>query len=320
MQKNCDVRLKELKNAYCDLIGASLGEFIDVWQADEEEILKILNDEKLKILAEYILLKNKLAGVGEVFLKVPKAGLVGEIFDCVQIAGREILSARQIDGLSARDFVGGRLMLEVESLLEYNEDYLSKIVDFCATTQTPVLIKLGQTLEEVGKIVNKFGCSPAELLEDYGFLDRECYIYGLNFIDKDDQKLLKRYEPTLILSPRSDAEAGRGAINLYNLIFNGLKFVFASEKCYNIDMFAEGKLAIYNTSNLMFERGLVKTEEILNALQSDRGELVFLKDSDFEIENLLNEKVEVDLPFIKTRMLAMREKVRIIAKEIKEKI
>jgi len=312
-----EIKLKEFKNGYCDALGMSLGEFLDVYEIDEQEILNLLNDEELKILVEYAIAKNKVSGVGELYLKVPKTGLIGENFENYKMVGKELLSARLIDNLSAKDFVGGRIMLEVENLLEYNEDYLSKIVDFCASTDTPVLIKMGQTLEEVGKIVNKFNCSPAQLLEDYGFLDRECYIYGLNFIDKEDQKLLKNYSATLILSPRDDAESGRGAINLYNFIFNQLNFIFASGKCYDIDMLSEGKLSIYNTSNLMHERGLVGVEEILNSLQGEQGEILLFNDDEYRRENLLNEKITQDIPFIKTRMLGLREKVQEIAKKIK---
>lgn len=313
-----EIRLKELKNAYCDALGLAFGEFLDVYETENEDIINLLSEEELKILIEYAICKNKIAGVGELGLKVPKTGLVGDLFDYYKMNGKEIVSARNIDNLSARDFVGDRLILEVENLLDYNEGYLSKIVDFCASTQTPILIKMGQTLQEVGKIVNKFNCSPAELLEEYGFLDRECYIYGLNFLDKEDQKLLKNYNPTLILSPRDDGESGRGAINLYNLCFNGLNFAFSSGKCYCIDMFLEGKLALYNTANLMHERGLVGEDEVLNALQGKTGELLFLKDDNYLTNNLINERIDVDLPFFKTRALGLKEKVEEIAIKVKK--
>lgn len=315
-----NINLKFLKNYYCDAVACALGEFVDVFNIDEYELINMLEEDDLKNICEYAVLKNKIAGVGELFLKVPKAGVSRDFFDKYQIVGKEILSARLMEGLVAKDIVGGRLILEVESLLEYSEGYLSKIVDLAASTDTPVLIKMGQSLKEVGKIVSKFGCSPAELLEDYGFLDRECYIYGFNFIDKEDQKLLTKYNPTLILSPRCDAESGRGAINLYNLIFNDLKFVFSSGKCYNIDMLAECKLASYNTSNLMYESGLVSVERLIYQLQSDEGDIEFKKDDEWRFENILDEKISLNYYELKNKYLALRKEIINIAIKIKEKI
>ncbi len=318
MQK---LTIKQLKNAYCDAIGLAFDEFMEIREIAEEDLLKILTRTDLEKICKYAILKNKLAGVGEVFVKTPLPKTITPILEESQMKGREILSARLIDCLTAGDLVGGRIMIEVESLLDYNEDYLSKIVDFCATTESPVLIRMGQTLEEVGKVVNKFGMSPAEVLEQYGFLDRECYVYGMNFIDKDDQKLLKKYCPTIILSPRDDAEEGRGAINLYNLIFHALKFVFSSGKCYNVNMFLEGKLAMQNTANLMYEGGLVDADEVLNALESDQGRLEIEYDKDCPRRTILDKTVEIqEDEKLKTTLSTLREEIKGIANKIKEKI
>lgn len=315
------IKLKAFKNGYCDAIGLALSEFVDIYDlADKGDIESFLNEEEIDCICEYAVLKNKIAGVGELYLKVAKPGFIGKYFDKYNIDGKEILSARLIDCLSTRDFVGGRLMIEVESLLEYNEDYLSKIVDFCATTDTPVLIKMGQSLEEVGKIVNKFNMSPAEVLEDYGFLDRECYLYGMNFIDKEDQKLLTKYASSLILSPRDDAEEGRGFVNLYNLIFNGLKFAFSSGNCYNIDMFAEAKLAICNTNNLMFERNLIEFDDIISSLQSNFGDFELKLEDECKKETLFDQRVCIMDEKLMTRYSEVREKIKQIAKKLKEKI
>ena len=47
-------------------------------------------------------------------------------------------------------------------------------------------------------------------------------------------------------------------------------FAVAGGKCYNVNMFLEGKHALYNTANLMYERGLVDTKDILNTTKSDK--------------------------------------------------
>ncbi len=317
MQK---LTLNQLKNAYCDAIGLALTEFVEVRNVEEGDLLKILTKNDLDAICEYAVIKNKLAGVGEVNIKTPLPNTAIKYLQQYNLKGREVLSAKLIDSLSAENLVGDRIAIEVESLLDYTESYLSKIVDFSATTDTPVIVKLGQSLYEVGKVVSKFNRSPAEVLEEYGFLDRHCYLLGMNFIDKEDQKLLIKYAPTIILSPTDDAEEGRGAINLYNLIFNALKFVFSSGKCYNVNMFAEGKLAIYNTSNLMYDGGLIDAEIVLDALQSDSGKLQVDYESDCRKATILDKRIALDSPALQTKLQSLREEVRQIANKIKEKI
>lgn len=308
-------KINGFKNAYCDALGTCLNEFIDARAIeDENDILNALTDEEMTKIIEYAIIKNKIAGVKELSLKVPKAGLCGQLFDKYDICGKEILSARLIDSLSAKDFVGGRIIIEVESILEYSEDYLSKIVDFVATTETPVIVKIGQNLEEVGKIVNKYKMSPCEVLESFGFFDRKCMLYGLNFFDKDDQKLAKSYSPTLIFSPKDDGEEGRGAINLYNIVFNEFDFCFASGKCAEIDMLLEGKLSIINTANLMHERGLISVPQVLNALQSKEGDTLFEK-GEFLIEDaILDKKFQFKDESLEEKLLELRNCIKCLFK------
>ena len=311
-------KIKSFKNYFCDAISCSLGEFIDVYdsQFDEDELLSKLSKEEINIICQYAIVKNKIAGVGELYLKVPIASIGREALEMFKMGGKVIISEKQKEDLTTNDFVGDRVILYIEDLLDYKEGALSDIADFLGRTDMPVIINLGRTLEEIGKLVNRYGKSPVEVLEDFGYLDRECYVYGLNFIDKDDQKLLASYNANIIFSPRSDGEEGRGAINLYNFIYNRLKFVFSSGKCYNIDMLAEGKLARINTNNLMYEKGLIKDEELLEALVTQNGENNFEIDN-FALKNCLFEK-KIEISQFNEKYLMLRERIKEIINKIKE--
>ncbi len=308
---------KSFKNHYCDALACGLGEFIDIFNNDIEDFLYLLSYEELENICEFSVLKNRLAGVGELLIKVPKPSLAIKSMQKYGVEGSEILSARLIESMKAGDLLGGRIILCVEDILDYNEGILAELSDTIARADIPIMIFLGQTLEEIGKIVNKFQKSPVEVLEDFGFLDRNCFIYGLNFIDKEDQKLLLNYDTNLILSPRSDAEEGKGAINLYNFIYNGLKFVFSSGKCYNIDMLGEGKLASLNTNNLMYERGLVKESDLNKAVFIDE-KMPYIEEGNLRI--LYDDKFVLNQPELLQDYNILREKVRKIALKIKEKI
>lgn len=321
-EKNIDVnKLHLFKNLYCDAISCALGEFINVYdkEYDEWQLTKDLSTEELECLCEYATIKNKVAGVGELYLKVPSIGMGLKFLDKYGLGGKEILTARQMATLSTSDIVGGRIELFVENLLDYAEGYLLELSDFLGQVKIPVIIGVYQDLEEVGKLVNKYKMSPAQSLENFGFLDRECYIYGLNYIDNEDLKLFKQYEIPFIISPLSDAEAGRGEINLYNFIYNEIKFGFSSGKCYNVDMLSEAKFATLSTNNLMKECGLINISNLIDALECERGELNLTIDTDSLKTCLFDKKVKVCDEQLEKDYLICRNKVKEIVKKIKEK-
>lgn len=296
MQEKTKQKIKSFKNYYCDALYCALGEFFDKEKIDEILNRKTLTQQQIKLLCEYAVIKNKIAGVTFLNLKVPDFGYGIELLEKYNMNGHEIVSANLMNCMPSKALVGQRLILEVESLLEYNENFLSDLSDLSAKIDIPIIFALGQDLEEVGKIVNKFKMSPVQTLESFGFLDRECYVLGLNFIDKDDQKLMRDYGATCIFSPCCDGEEGKGAINLYNFIYNDLKFRFSSRRNHNIDMLKECWLAMVNTSNLMFEKDLIKIEDLLQAVFDKNGIDIEISIGEYERkEGLLNKKIKLNI-------------------------
>lgn len=310
-----NIKIKKFKNYYCNYL-CSISKFIPLNEELIDNIEKILTIEQLQILVDYAVLKNKISGVEAVFIKVPDFQMGKNSLKKFSLQGYEIVSACKIENLKTSDMVGGKIILEIENLLNYSAKQLSDINEFCAITDTAVLIRIGQDLEEVGKIVGKFGMSPIETIESFGLLDRECYILGLNFIDKDDQKLIKDYGATCIFSPQFDSLNGRGAINLYNFIYNDLKFGFSSETCYNIDMLFEAKLAKFNTSNLMYQNDLISYFDLIKAISYNQGWNLISFDKDELKENILDKKVFL----YDERLEEIENKVKEIVQIIKEKI
>lgn len=296
MQEKTKQKIKSFKNYYCDALYCALGEFFDKEKIDEILNSKTLTQQQVKQLCEYAVIKNKIAGVTFLNLKVPDFGYGIELLEKYNMNGHEIVSASLMNCMPSKALVGQRLMLEVESLLEYNENFLSDLSELSAKIDIPIIFALGQDLEEVGKIVNKFKMSPVQTLESFGFLDRECYVLGLNFIDKDNQKLMRDYGATCIFSPCCDGEEGKGAINLYNFIYNDLKFRFSSRRNHNIDMLKECWLAMVNTSNLMFEKDLIKIEDLLQTVFDKNGIDIDISTGEYERkEGLLNKKINLNI-------------------------
>ena len=316
------VFLKPFKNLYCDGVFSSLGRYIDVYECDENEILNLLSRQDIEILIETAVLKNKVAGVKFVNIKVPFVGIGVKLLEKHGMQGNEILSARQMTSLTAGEAVGGQIGFDVENLLDYAEGYLAELSDFVGQLDIPIFISFGRDIEEVGKLVNRYNMSPAEIIESLGFLDRKCFFYGLNYIDKEDQKLLKNYSPTLIFMPKNDGEEGRGVINLYNFVYHQLKFCFSSGKCYNIDMLGELKQAKTNTSNLMHERGLLSLEDMVSSIELEENpyELSLDLDEEENEENILEKMMKIEDQTIIYQLSVLEEKTKEIAKRIKEKI
>ncbi len=311
MQEVEKKKIKTFKNLYCDAISCAFGEFLD-YEKIKEINFSIFTKEQLQTLCDYVVLKNKIAGVSRLNIKVPEFQLGINALERYKLDGYEIISAFQIDNMTSKNLIGRHLMFEIESLLDYSDEFLSNLSDLSAKADIPILIRLGQDLEEVGKIVNKFKMSPVQVLENYGFLDRECYVYGLNFIDKDDQKLLKEYNVNCIISPRDDGENGRGAINMYNLLYNELKVGLASGGLYDIDMLAECRLVKYNTFNLMYENNLINFDDIIDLI-NDNYYMEIYFDSNSRQETILDKKVVIE----HEDYLLLRSKVKDILNKIK---
>ena len=294
-------------NYYCDIMSCAFGEFL----SDEEIGNLSLSGQEYQDVCDYVVVKNIMAGVGEVNLKTKSFGYAQKSLEKYGIKGKVIVDCEEINSLPATALVGDNLIIEISSL-DKEDNILNQTADFVGRIDGEVLVKIGQDLEEVGIIVNRFNSSPVETLESFGFLDRKCNVYGLNFIDKDDKKLLKEHDVFCIFSPRSDAYEGRGSVNLYTFVYDDLRFGFSSGKCYNIDMLAEARLAKFNTANLMYEAGLIDNQTLKKSLTN--GEFDIKLDGLEKEENIFDKKVEFD----HNDYLVLREKIKGIVRKIKE--
>ena len=131
--------------------------------------------------------------------------------------------------------------------------------------------------------------------------------------------LLLSYGAQLVFSPRQDGEEGKGVINLYNFIFHGHKFGFASGKCYNIDMLKEGKVALINANNLMQKR-VVSANQIMSALQADFGEIEMDFDSESIQDALLESHFQCKDENLANEYCLLRTQAKQIANKLKEKL
>lgn len=255
--------LKGLKNCYCDFVGTACGN-------DYNSNGEICESDLMNICRQ-VVQKNVQSGVLSLFLKSPNLEVARSVIEEFEIDGKVIISADKLQEIRAQDLLGDNVILEVSSLLDMSEMALSNLSDLSAKMKIPLLFHLGRTLEEVGLISVRYGKSPATLLEEFGFLDRECYILGGNYLDKDDFSLLSSYGAKVILTPKSDSLCGREFINLLTLENAGIDYFFGSDIYPIVNIFHEALLAYEGTANLLVNNFTLDLERLEKSLQSDFG-------------------------------------------------
>ena len=170
---------------------------------------------------------------------------------------------------------------KLENIGEFSEAELSQLSEDFAKTKERCFMKVGRDLFELGEIDKLYKKTLAEVLEDFGFLDRNCVLVGGNCLEKDELQLLKRYDVPVVLTPNEDGRLGRRVSNLNTLRHLGFDVSFGSGTFAEIDFFA-------------FMRQLVSSQRSLFENQSVLSEsdalLIACNSSFLGFENKIKEK------------------------------
>lgn len=253
------------RNLYCDPIALLAWQLLPFDQIQLHRREYTWHQDILKKAYEYVILKNKEVGVERLFLKV-QSDLVQSVCDLFRqyhLNGTCLIS--DLDKLP--DILSfGQCALLVENIDEKTESELDAYSLAAAEKGIPVMVQFGDSLEQMGRLDSMYGMSPARVLEHFGFLDRNCFLCGCNYLDKDDAMFLTNYQPTCVLTPHADMLLGKGNVNLELLLHAGLPIAFGSGEYPIIDMLKEGSLAIGETANLLNEKP-ANLPAVIKALQ-----------------------------------------------------
>jgi len=290
------------KNGYYDALGSFLKcHFLDTSQVK-------ITDEEDRLLCEYGALKNVLAGVGEVNLSCMHPDNALGALKKYSLSGKAVLDGKQLEDLDGKEAC---IIIHIQSVLDYSENELQDISMLSGQKKVPVLIDYGRSLNEMGSIDKTYGISPIRVLEDMGFLDRECTLLGGNYLDKDDLAILSMYGTKLCLTPQSDMLKGRGFVNLAMIKNSGIEVTFASDDYPYVDMLSEVNWACGQTVNLLCDRNAISRTEIL-------GKVTTNPTKEMERMMLSGERPCISVSKeLKERFLAIEKE---LIKKIKEKI
>ena len=145
--------------------------------------------------------------------------------------------------------------------IEYKSDKeLEKLSADVAKSRAKLFMKVGQSLDELGAIDKIYGKTLSEVLEDFGFLDRDCVLVGGNCLEKDELQLLKRYDAKIVLTPNEDARLAKRAPNVLAMKNIGFDIGMGSGCCGEIDFFAFMR-QLLQTQRMLFENADVLSEK-----------------------------------------------------------
>ena len=194
------------------------------------------------------------------------------------------------DLMIVKNFLAGAVLFEdlafsnnflLESLDSKTESELSWISDEVAKKQCKLFMKTGLTLQEMGTIDKLYGKPLVNVLEDFGFLDRQSIIVGGNCFEKDDLQTLSMYDCDFCLTVGEDGKFGRRVTNLKT--FKNLNIGLGSGYSFEIDFFAFMRQLIISQRQLFESESVISEQDVLKIATINGAKILFKK------ENLVKE-------------------------------
>ncbi|WP_461866370.1 amidohydrolase family protein [Thermococcus sp.] len=109
-----------------------------------------------------------------------------------------------------------------------------------------ITIHVSETQSEIGRILERYGKSPVELLNDIGFLGRDVIIAHGVWLDSKDIHILARHRVSIAHNPASNMKLASGVMPLGRLLNAGINVGLGTDGSAsnnNLDMLEEMKLA-----------------------------------------------------------------------------
>lgn len=164
------------------------------------------------------------------------------------ITGNEVISEESLDKDVADISLSPRIkpILYAHSLYSCDESQFNELNKYAIKHDILKSTHISETLDEVGKIANKYGMSPIETLESFGFFDTPSLLAHCVHTDKDDIEIMKNYDISVATCPSSNLILGSGIAPLYSFVKNKINVTIGTDGAgsnNNLNMFKEMYLA-----------------------------------------------------------------------------
>ncbi len=165
----------------------------------------------------------------------------------------------------------------VDKFEEKSEQELSEIVSTVAKNQNKLFIEAGKTLEELGTVDLLYKKSLPQVLEDFGYLDREPVIVGGNCFEKDDFELFSQYDCSFCLTPSDDGKSGVRPTNFISLQSKDFCVGLGSGKSFEIDFFAFMRQLIMTQRGLFENADCIEEKEVFEVATYNGAKILGLE-------------------------------------------
>ena len=169
------------------------------------------------------------------------------------------LAVVQEAGLSAVCFA--------HSVYGTSEENFEKLITFAAKNGLPVSTHMSETLTEVGDCtVKNNDLSPPQLLEDYGFFDRQATVFHAVHCDKDDLDILANYDINIVSCPASNLKLASGIAPIYAASQKGINVALGTDGAYSnnsYDMFKEMFLAATLNKAALYKADILPAHKVV---------------------------------------------------------
>lgn len=249
------------KNCFCSPLS-----FLPLPLTDKAQML---SNQQLEVLYEYVIAKNCQAGIKELWILNDYMLDLSKFASKYDIKIKSIIKAEKLFSMPSGLLVDEGLIVFIDKLEEMSDNFLCEVVNFSAKFDLPLVINFGQNLQMLGQLENRYHKSPERVLEDFGLLDRRCYLLGCNYLDKDALSLFEGYDIEYIFSPISDAEKGAGFVNFK--LYENYRCHLASMYETDVDLKKQANFLRLCTNNLLSQKKAVAAQKYLILLPCETG-------------------------------------------------
>lgn len=179
-----------------------------------------------------------------------------------------------------------------------SKELMEEIAGFAARKKTPIYVHLSETESEVAGCRERYGMTPGMFLDSLGMFAYGGGIYHGVWLTKEEMKLFKEKDVSVITNPGSNTKLASGIAPISDFLEEGLNVAIgtdgpASNNC--LDMFREMFLVTGLAKLRNKDAAAVDAMEVLKMATVNGAKAMHLQDTDTLAKDKLADLIMIDL-------------------------
>lgn len=167
------------------------------------------------------------------------------------------------------------------SMYTCTKEYLKKCLDLAKEYNLPVHMHFCENKEEVKNITDTYQKTPVEALQELGFLNQKLILAHGTFITKEEQKLLKNKDVSIVTNPISNLNLGCGIADLTSYQKNKINICLGTDgqgSGNNLNLFKHMSLVADLQKALYHDPTVMNSYEVLKMATINGAKALGLED------------------------------------------